>query len=155
MERLSEIVYAELRRLASYNLRAERQGHLLQPSALVKEGFSAADERRGGGLDGSGAFLRFREPSDAADSGGEGDQPTAWSAVDLAAGVSDGVDLLDVDGALEELARLHPRQARVVELRFFGGLENGEVAECLGISDDTVMRDWRMARAWLFARLRA
>ena len=62
-------------------------------------------------------------------------------------------DFLDLDVALEELARCNERQARVVELRYFGGLENAEVAEVLGVSEDTVMRDWKFSRAWLFKRL--
>jgi RNA polymerase sigma factor (TIGR02999 family) len=61
--------------------------------------------------------------------------------------------LVDLDAALEELTKLDERQARVVELRYFGGLENSEVAEVLGVSEATVMRDWRFARAWLFDRL--
>jgi RNA polymerase sigma-70 factor, ECF subfamily len=63
------------------------------------------------------------------------------------------VDFLDLDAALNDLASLAPRQAKVVELRYFGGLENIEVARILGTSEPTVVRDWRAARAWLFARL--
>ena len=62
-------------------------------------------------------------------------------------------NLVDLDKALIELAQLDERKARVVELRYFGGLENGQVSEVLGISEDTVMRDWRSARVWLFDRL--
>jgi RNA polymerase sigma factor (TIGR02999 family) len=64
------------------------------------------------------------------------------------------VDFLDLDVALEELARLDARQAKVVELRYFGGLENAEIASVIGVSEPTVTRDWRMARAWLYDRLR-
>jgi RNA polymerase sigma factor (sigma-70 family) len=63
-------------------------------------------------------------------------------------------DLLALDAALEELARLHPRQAELVELRFFSGLEVAETAEVLGVSEATVLRDWRAARAWLARQLR-
>jgi RNA polymerase sigma factor (TIGR02999 family) len=63
------------------------------------------------------------------------------------------VDLIDLDAALEDLSGLDPRQAQVVELRYFGGLENAEIAAVLGISEPTVVRDWRVARAWLFSRL--
>ena len=166
LQRLSEIVYAELRRLASYNLRGERQGHLLQPSALVNEAFlrlmrgAAVDWQNRAHFYGVAARLMRQILVDFARARatvkrGQGDLPLALSAVDLAAEAADSVDLLDVDAALQELAQLHPRQANVVELRFFAGLENREVAACLGISDDTVLRDWRMARAWLFARLHA
>ena len=64
------------------------------------------------------------------------------------------MDFLDLDAALNDLASLAPRQAKVVELRYFGGLENSEIAGILGTSEPTVVRDWRAARAWLFARLK-
>jgi RNA polymerase sigma factor (TIGR02999 family) len=64
------------------------------------------------------------------------------------------MDFLDLDAALNELAGLAPRQAKVVELRYFGGLENSEIAGILGISEPTVVRAWRAAPAWLFARLK-
>ena len=67
----------------------------------------------------------------------------------------EGVDVLDLNAALEELAGLDERQARVVELRFFGGLEAEEAADVLGVSLSTVERDWRAARAWLLQRLGA
>lgn len=63
-------------------------------------------------------------------------------------------DLLGLEAALEELARLHPRQAQMVESRFFGGFEVAEIAEMLGISEATVLRDWRVAKAWLAHQLR-
>jgi len=63
------------------------------------------------------------------------------------------MDFLDLDAALNDLASLSQRQAKVVELRYFGGLENAEIASILGTSEPTVVRDWRAARAWLFARL--
>jgi RNA polymerase sigma factor (sigma-70 family) len=62
-------------------------------------------------------------------------------------------DLIALDEAIDGLAALDQRQAQVVELRFFGGLENTEIASALGISEPTVVRDWRLARAWLFDRL--
>jgi RNA polymerase sigma factor (TIGR02999 family) len=66
----------------------------------------------------------------------------------------DSDDLLSLDGALDDLARISPRQAEMVEYRFFGGLEVAEVAELLGISEATVLRDWRAAKAWLASELR-
>ena len=63
------------------------------------------------------------------------------------------VDFIDLDAALRDLSKLDPRQAQVVELRYFGGLENAEIAAVLGISEPTVVRDWRVARAWLYCRL--
>jgi RNA polymerase sigma-70 factor, ECF subfamily len=76
-------------------------------------------------------------------------------AEDVPGSPSDPLDLIDLDQALEDLARLDARQAKLVELRYFGGLENAEIAAVLGISEPTVVRDWRVARAWLFNRLRS
>ena len=76
------------------------------------------------------------------------------SAVDAQAGFHPApASFLDLDTAMQDLAQLNARQARVVELRYFGGLENTEIAEVLGISTPTVIRDWRFARAWLYSRL--
>jgi RNA polymerase sigma factor (TIGR02999 family) len=72
---------------------------------------------------------------------------------EVRAGESSPIDFLDLEAALDELAALDPRQAQVVELRYFGGLENPEVAAVLGVSEPTVIRDWRAARAFLFDRL--
>jgi len=72
----------------------------------------------------------------------------------LAAGPSASEEVIELDAALDELARLHPRQAAVVESRFFGGLEVNETAELLKVSEATVLRDWRAARAWLALELR-
>jgi len=72
----------------------------------------------------------------------------------LGVAVSRNRDLLALDAALEELARVNPRQARGVELRFFGGLNVNEIVEVLGVSEATVDRDWRVARAWLEAEIR-
>jgi DNA-directed RNA polymerase specialized sigma24 family protein len=67
--------------------------------------------------------------------------------------VSCGTELLELDATLEELARLNPRQARIVESRFFGGLNVAETATVLGVSESSVERDWRAAKAWLAARI--
>jgi RNA polymerase sigma factor (TIGR02999 family) len=167
LERLTPIVYAELYRIARLNMAHERTGHVLQPSALVNEafvrllggqpvefanrahffGFSAGLMRR--------ILIDFARAQDAAKRG-QGKPHLDLSAVELQLGNQMHlVDFLDLDAALTELAGLDERQARVVELRYFGGLENLEVAQALNISEPTVVRDWRVARAWLFKRLRA
>jgi len=74
-------------------------------------------------------------------------------AIAAAAPGLDPRDLLDLDEAIERLAAIDARRAQVVELRFFGGLENAEIAEALGVSEPTVIRDWRLARAWLYEAL--
>ena len=167
LAQLTPMVYAELHRLAGRTMAREREGHVLQPSALVNE-----------------AFLRLL-----------GGAPVEWKSrahffavsarvmrrilIDLARAqetskrghriphtdLSDAkektyvdarpVNFLDLDLALQELARLDSRQAQVVELRYFGGLEHAEIASILGVSEPTVFRDWHVARAWLYDRLQS
>ncbi len=165
LERLTPIVYSELYRIAQHNMARERHGHLLQPSALVNEAFlrlmgSAPVEwsSRAHFFAVSARLMRqiLIDFARAQDTRKRGERPPH---VDLAEaeGVAEHsiepLDLIDLDGALNDLAQLDPRQAQVVELRYFGGLENPEIAVVLGISEPTVVRDWRAARAWLFDRL--
>jgi RNA polymerase sigma factor (TIGR02999 family) len=165
LEQLTPIVYAELHRLASRNFAAEPEGHLLQPSALVNEAFL----RLAGGAPVEWAdrthFFAFaarlmrRILIDFARAQGTGKRGNRTPHVDLsdvrdvARTEPSPVDFVDLDTALDELAKLDARQAQVIELRYFGGLDNAEIATVLGISEPTVVRDWRVARAWLFDRL--
>lgn len=161
--RLMEFVYDDLRALAAARLAREGVGHTLQPTALVHEAYMRligqdradvasrthflavaattmrrvlvdharnrrAQKRRGG---------RRSEPLD------EG-HAVRWD---------DPGEVLDLDQALEKLARSHPRQAQVVELRFFGGLTLEEAGTALGLSRETAKLDWRFARAWLATEL--
>jgi RNA polymerase sigma factor (TIGR02999 family) len=165
LARLTPIVYAELHRLARRNLAGERDGHLLQPSALVNEAFVRL---MGGGpvewasrthfFAVSARLMRqilidFARAQDTGKRGNRAPHVDLSDVKDLAKTASSPVDLIDLDAALEDLSRLDPRQAQVVELRYFGGLENAEIAGVLGISEPTVVRDWRVARAWLYSRL--
>jgi len=163
---LLPLVYDELRSLAAAYLRRERRGHTLQPTALVHEAWMQVS---GGGarrFSGRTHFLataaiamrqllvQHARRRATAKRGGD------WQRVGLV--TSDGapspgvldVDALDLHAALEELADLSERQARVVELRFFGGLTIPETAEWLGVGETTVEDDWHAARAWLLLRLR-
>lgn len=167
LEELSPIVYAELRRLAQRNLARERDGHLLQPSALVNEMFvrligSAPVEwaNRAHFFAVSARSMRqiLIDFARAQDTGKRGRRAPHVDLLDARDVVQTGqesnpVDLIDLDEALSELSRLDARQAQVVELRYFGGLDNAEIAAVLQISEPTVVRDWRVARAWLYARL--
>lgn len=166
LERLTSIVYGELHRIALRNLARERDGHLLQPTALVNEafvrllgdapvewanrahffGFSARLMRQ--------ILIDFARAQDAGKRGRRSPHLDLSVAGDVPAAESDPVNLIDLDEALRKLAQLDERQARMVELRYFGGLENAEIAAVLGISEPTVVRDWRVARAWLYSRLR-
>jgi RNA polymerase sigma-70 factor (ECF subfamily) len=166
LERLTPVVYAELHRIAQRNLAAEREGHLLQPTALVNEafvrllgeapiawasrahffGFSAQLMRR--------ILIDFARAQETHKRGHRSPHVDLSMAEEMPASQTDPVDLIDLDQALDVLAQLDQRQARLVELRYFGGLENAEIAAVLGISEPTVVRDWRLARAWLFDRLK-
>ncbi len=165
LERLTPIVYAELHRLARRNLVREREGHPLQPSALVNEAFL----RLMGGTpvewnDRTHFFavaarvmrqilIDFARAEDTEKRGNRSPHVDLSQIHNLSGGAAPPVDFIDLDAALQDLSRLDQRQAQVVELRYFGGLENAEVAAVLGVSEPTVVRDWRVARAWLFARL--
>ena len=166
LERLLPMVYAELRAIAARHLRSERPGHTLQPTALANE-----------------AYLRLRDLGDVpwhdrshffaiasrimrrilvdhARAKLAGKRGADAQRVQLAEGVHDGVEpamdaveLIDLDRALDELARSEPRLSRLVELRFFGGLNIEEASTLLGCSPRTAKRDWTFARAWLLHRL--
>lgn len=160
---LMQSIYAELRALAAARLANERPDHTLQPTALVHEAYlKLIDQTRVEWKDRRHFFAVASEiirrilvdharMKNAAKRGG------GMARVDLDQ-VSErdhtsAIDHLEMDGALKELAALNERQARVVELRFYGGLEVAAVAECLGVSERTVVGDWQFARAWLQGRL--
>jgi RNA polymerase sigma factor (TIGR02999 family) len=159
VERLMPLVYDELRGVAARYLRGERAGHTLQPTALVHEAFlKLADQSR---IDWKGrthfcavaANVMRRLLVDHARArkrrkrgGGRAVRELAEEAVPAELSESEVLDLHD---AIERLAKLDERQARVVELRFFGGLNMEEVAEALGVSKRTVEDDWTHAKAWL------
>ncbi len=168
-EQLLPAVYAELRRQAARAMRREGSGHTLQPTALVHEAYlRMVDQRRVEWRNrvqflGVAANMMRRVLVDharerhAAKRGG-GAPAVALDAADLpdgAAPADGGVDLLAVQDALERLAAFDPDQARLVELRYFGGLNIEETAEALGVSPATVKREWAIARSWLRRELRA
>jgi RNA polymerase sigma factor (TIGR02999 family) len=169
LDQLSPLIYAELHRLARRNLAHERDGHLLQPSALVNEAFvrligSAPVEwsSRAHFFAVSARHMRqilidFARAQETGKRGKRAPHLDLSELRDLVHANKDPhpADLIDLDEALGELSRLDARQAQVVELRYFGGLQNTEIAAVLGISEPTVVRDWRVARAWLYARLAA
>jgi RNA polymerase sigma factor (TIGR02999 family) len=159
LDALLPVVYAELHRQAERALRRETPGHTLQATALVHEAYlrlveqdHARWQNRAQFL-GVAAHLMRRVLVDhararhAAKRGGAAEAVTLGD-VDVAR-EAPGVDVLALHEALERLAGLDPAQARLVELRFFGGLTIEETAEALGISPATVKREWATARAWL------
>jgi RNA polymerase sigma factor (TIGR02999 family) len=169
LERLTPIVYDELRRLARAHLRRERAAHTLQATALVNEAYMRLVEVSGVDWQDRTHFFSIssrimrRVLIDAARSRvakrrGAGVERAAASEVDLdrlpARGSDRAAELVALDDALDALAKMDARRARVIELRFFGGLSVEETAEVLNVSTQTVMRDWKLARAWLMRELR-
>jgi RNA polymerase sigma-70 factor (ECF subfamily) len=163
LERLIPLVEAELRRLARAYMRRERQGHTLQTTALVNEAFiRLVDAQQVRWNDrahflGISARLMRRVLVDHARArgyqkrGGGAQRVTFGEALAIAPEPS--VDLVALDRALEALATVDARKARVVELRFFGGLSVEETADVLHLSTDTIKRDWRLAKLWLLREL--
>jgi RNA polymerase sigma-70 factor, ECF subfamily len=160
--RLLETVYASLKRIALAQLRGERAGHTLQPTALVHEAYlrllgqQAIDWRDRAHFFGLAAVTMRRILVDHArkrNSKKRGDGQVRPLTVSTSVAGEEGplgdVELLDLDRALTRFAEESPRAARVVELRYFAGLELEEIAAALETSLRTVERDWRFARAWL------
>jgi len=156
-------VYDELRRIAQSAMNNERPGHTLQATALVNEVYLRLDASSRAWNSRAHFFAAASEAirrilidhargRSAAKRGGALSRVPMDDALSIA-GTSD-VDLLDLDDALRDLAALDPRLAKVVELRFFGGLDVSEVAEVLGFSKRTIEGDWTTARAWLRDRLK-
>jgi RNA polymerase sigma factor (TIGR02999 family) len=162
-DELVPLVYHELRRRASGYLRQERVDHTLQPTALVHEAFMrlAAQDRvawqNRGHFYGVAAQMMRRILVDYARERRAAKRPDPVMRVDLddqiAAPEPAGLDVVMLDAALSELSTLDSRQAQIVELRYFGGLSEQEVAEALSVSRTTVTREWKRARAWLYHRL--
>jgi RNA polymerase sigma factor (TIGR02999 family) len=163
LEQLTPLVHAELHRLAKRYMAGERQGHILQTTALVNEAWLrlidwenvewqnrahffglAARIMRGILVD----FARARHREKR---GGDAIQVSLSEAVMIQSERS--ADLVALDDALQTLEKLEPRQARVVELRFFAGLTLEETSEALNVSLSTVKRDWSLVEAWLYREL--
>ena len=162
--KLIPLVYAELRRLAGAYMRRERSDHTLQPTALVNEAYLKLVEQRSVDWKGRSHFfgiaaqLMRRILVDHArghlrDKRGGGQQPVPIDEA-LVFAPEQSQELIRLDQALERLTQLDPRQAKIVELRFFGGLTVEQTAEVLGISEKTVKRDWSMAKSWLHGELK-
>jgi len=160
---LIPLVYDELRRLAHNHLNRERSAHTLQSTALVNEAYmrlvrqDLAINSRAHFFAVSSHLMRqilvdHARQHRAAKRGDGIDKLTLNEAAALVPGKGN-FDLLALDEALNELGQIDPQQARVVELRFFGGLSIEETAEVMGISQATVKRDWATARAWLHREL--
>jgi RNA polymerase sigma factor (TIGR02999 family) len=159
-DRLLPLVYRELRRQAARYLRRERRDHTLPATALVHEAYlrlvgEQAPWANRSHFFGVAARVMRQVLVDHARRHGAVKRGGGWTRVTLegpeaaAAGKEKAIDVVLLDQALDELAVLDAGKARVVELRYFGGLSLEETAAALGVSASTVTRDWRMARAWL------
>lgn len=164
LDRLMELAYPELRRIAYQQLGLRRPGESLESAALANEAYLKLV--RSGGIDCENRvhFLALcaqvmrrilvdhaRQRASAKRGGDAARVPL--SDVAVSGREANGVEVLDLDAALDVLARLDPRKSRLVELRYFAGLTLEEAAGVLDISVETAKRDWRMARAWLLAEL--
>ena len=162
VERLTAIVYEELRRLAHYYMQRERPGHTLQTTALVNEAYiRLVDYKRMQWQDRAHFFavaaqVMRRILVDHARSHnikrGGGVPHVVLDDVAVVSGDRTG-DLVALDDAMNALARLDPRKVQIIEMRFFGGLSVEETAEVLKVSPATVRRDWSIAKFWLYREL--
>ena len=163
LQALLPLVYDELRRLAHHHLKAERDGHTLQSTALVHEAYLRLVDHEPLRLDNRAHFFAvashlmrqilvdYARKRRAAKRGGDDLTLTLDEAIALPR--KRELDLVALDDALNKLAAMDARQSRIVEMRFFGGLSIEEMADALDISSATVERHWRIARVWLFQEL--
>lgn len=161
---LFPLVYDELRRLASLRMKAERGNHTLQPTALVHEVYMRLIDQHS--VDWSNRLHFFSLASETMrrilvthaiakkteKRGGEFIHLELDEAISFSQ--NNAVDFVDLDEALNELEKFAPRQAKVVEMRFFGGLTVEEVAQAMNLDERTIKRDWRSAKAWLYERMK-
>ena len=165
LDELVPLVHEELRRRARRYIERERPGHTLQTTALVNEAYlrlvnqtEVRWQDRAHFFAVSARVMRhilvdYARAKGYAKRGGGALRVTLDEAAGVPAG-QEAAELLALDEALKGLAEIYPRRSQVVELRYFGGLNNEEVAEVLKVTTKTVERDWRFARAWLYDELR-
>ncbi|HYX31175.1 MAG TPA: sigma-70 family RNA polymerase sigma factor [Pyrinomonadaceae bacterium] len=159
-EKLAPLVHAELHRLAHRYMSRERDGHTLQTTALVNEAYLRLVDQKQTRWQNRAQFfgicaelmrrilVDYARQQKYQKRGGGARKISLDEAAELSEEKT--TDLILLDDALKELAAFDPRKARVVELRFFGGLSNDEVAEVMGVHANTVSRDWNAAKAWLY-----
>ncbi len=166
LEELAPLVYAELHRLAAHYLSAERPGHMLQTTALINEAWvrlldwkNVEWKNKAHFLGVSSELMRrilvdFARSRDYQKRGGNAIQVSLSEATHVANPES-SLNVIALDEALQKLAQLDQRQSRIVEMRFFGGMQEDEIADALDISVATVKRDWSVARLWLLNELQS
>src|SRR5215207_9546010 len=157
-------IYDELRRLASSYLRRERSNHTLQPTALVHEAYMKLIDQKQVQWQNRAHFfgiaaqvmrrilMDHARKHSAGKRGGEAEKLPLEEEI-LIVSHDKSADLIALDDALESLAKFDEQKARIVELRYFGGLSIEETAEVIGVSVPTINRQWRMAKAWLYSQI--
>ena len=163
LDKMTPVLYDELRRLARHFLAAERPDHTLQPTALVHEAYLRLVDQRSVDWKNRAHFMgvaasmmrRILINHARAQQAAKREGFAQAIALEDAQGVftNPQVDILELNSALQQLSELDPQQARVVELRYFGGLTIEETAEAIGISPATVKREWGTARLWLMRQI--
>ena len=163
LDALYPLVYEELHRLARHYMSRERRGHTLQTTALINEAYvRLVDQKNVHWANRSHFFaisaqimrrilIDHARRRGYAKRGGGAHQVSLEEAAAVTPDL--GRELVRLDEALKSLAEMDPRRSQVVELRYFGGLNNEEIAGVLNVSENTVTRDWNMARAWLYQQL--
>lgn len=164
LDRLVPLVYDELRRLARAHLRRERFDNTLQPTALVHEAYLRLADRCEVQCSSRAHFFGIAarlmrqilvEHARSRNALKRGGVATRVTLSEAAAFFDErSLDLFALDDALDALEQMDPQKARIVELRFFSGMTVEETAEALGVSTATITRQWRLARAWLYRRVR-
>ena len=159
----AERLYAELRRIAAGVMASERHDHTLQPTAIATEAYMQLVDQPHRNWQNRAHFFAAAALAmrhilvDYSRRKRSQKRGAGYQRVDLEQAASVGIapddDLLELDEALKRLEAIDPRQSRIVELRYFGGLTEEETAEVLGVSLRTVKREWSVARAWLYAEL--
>ena len=165
LDKLLPIVYGELRRIAGRQMRGERAGHTLQPTALAHEAFLRLVDQNPGGWQNRAQFFavaaqlmrRFLVDYARKRRAAKRGIPVSLNEgiLQQTQGSDQTEEILAVDEVLAQLSELDKRQARVVELRYFGGLSVEETADAMGIAARTVKLDWAMAKGWMKSRLTA
>lgn len=165
LDQLLPLIYDELRRVAANQLRAERENHTLQATALVHEAYLRLLEQQEVDWQNRAHFfsiaaemmrrilVNYAVQRNAKKRGDGVTRISLDDAISFSANDETDLDLVSLDGALKRLAEFDADAARIVELRFFAGLTVEEVAEVMSISESTVKREWKMAKAWLKTQL--
>jgi len=163
-EKLLPVLYDELKRIANQHMRKERNDHTLQATALVHEAYMKLVDQSRVAWQGKSHFCAVASQimrrilvdharAKSAAKRGQGAQKLMLQEELVPGKQSEGVDLVELDELLNELATLNPRHAKIVEMRYFAGMTVEETAAALNVSPSTIKGDWRLAKSWLAARL--